>query len=266
VHPAVSGSRPLIFAHRGGAGLAPENTIPAFDRGLALGADGLELDVRLARDGVAVVHHDEDLDRTTDACGVVADRDSADLAHLNACAGFVRSGRHWDGGAAGIPRLRDVLRRYPETPLIVEIKGTSTALARSVVDDVRQAGALERVCVGGFSLGTLQEARRLEPRLVTGASRPEVRMALYASWIGWALRAGRYAAFQVPECAGATRVVSRRFVQTAHRAGRVVQVWTVDVREDILRLLEWGVDAIITDRPDIAVPALGDWRSGRWHQ
>lgn len=259
MHPAVAGARPLVFAHRGGAGLAPENTIPAFDRGLALGADGLELDVRLSRDRVPVVHHDATLDRTTDASGPLAARDATELSSVNACAGFVRAGRAWDGPPVGVPTLREVLDRYRDTRIIVELKGGSRALARAVVAEVRRADAVDRICLGSFSWRVQREVRRLEPDLATSASRFEVRAALYGSWIGVAFRPGRYVAFQVPEHSGATRVVSRRFVRAAHRLGLVVQVWTVDAPADIDRLLDWGVDAIITDRPDVAVPAAEDW-------
>jgi glycerophosphoryl diester phosphodiesterase len=259
VHPAIAADRPLVFAHRGGAGLAPENTIPAFDRGLALGVDGLELDVHLARDGTAVVHHDATLDRTTDASGPVSARDAAELARVNACAGFERAGRTWDGPVVGVPTLREVLQRYPDTRIIVELKGESPGLVRAVLGDVRAASAENRVCLGSFHWRILRAVRRLEPRLATSASRAEVRMALYSSWLGLAFRRRRYLAFQVPERSGPTRVVSRRFVRVAHHAGLVVQVWTVDAREDIDRLLEWGVDAVITDRPDVAVPAVAEW-------
>jgi glycerophosphoryl diester phosphodiesterase len=263
VHPAVRGERPLIFAHRGGAGLAPENTIPAFDRGLAVGADGLELDVHLSRDGVAVVHHDPLLDRTTDATGPIAARTVAELAGVNACAGFVRTGRPWNGGPAGIPTLREILRRYADVKLIIELKGPSRALARAVVDEVRQANALDRACIAGVSWRALHEARRCEPGLATSASQMEVRVALYGSWMGLRVHINNYAAFQVPERAGSTRVVSPRFVRLAHAAGKVVQVWTVDDPADIWRLLAWDVDAILTDRPDVAVAVLREWMTER---
>jgi glycerophosphoryl diester phosphodiesterase len=263
MHPAVAANRPLVFAHRGGAGLAPENTIPAFDRGLALGADGLELDVHLARDGVVMVHHDATLDRTTDTSGPIAARHAAELARVNACAGFTRDGRAWDGPVVGVPTLREVLARYPDTRLVIDLKGSSRELARAVTDEVRRAAAVDRVCVGSFSWQALREARRLEPRMATGASQPEVRTALYASWLRLGIRPRRYAAFQVPERSGATRVVSPGFVRRAHRAGLVVQVWTVDTHEDVHRLLGWGVDAIITDRPDITVPSVEEWQRAR---
>jgi glycerophosphoryl diester phosphodiesterase len=256
MHPAVAAVQPLVFAHRGGAGLAPENTLPAFDRGLALGADGIELDVQLSRDGVAVVHHDERLDRTTDASGPIGALTAAELARVNACARFTRAGRAWAGEAAGVPTLREVLRRYPAARFIIEIKGASRALAAAVVAEVRAAGVIDRACVGGFSSRALRVVRRLDPALATSAGRGEVRLALYASWVGLSASRRRYVAFQVPERAGAMRVVSPAFVERAHRADLAVQVWTVDTQEDVRRLLAWGVDAIITDRPDVAVPVV----------
>ena len=219
--------------------------------------------MHLSRDGVAVVHHDLLLDRTTDATGPIAAKTVAELARVNACAGFVGAGRPWDNGPAGVPTLREVLRRYPDVKLIIELKGPSRALARAVVDDVRRASALDRTCIGGFSWRALHEVRRCEARLATSASQLEVRVALYGSWMGLRIRTGHYVAFQVPERLGDTRVVSPRFICLAHAADNVVQVWTVDDPADIRRLFEWHVDAIITDRPDVAVPLLREWTAQR---
>jgi glycerophosphoryl diester phosphodiesterase len=235
-HTFFSSPRPLVFAHRGGALLAPENTVVAFDNGLSLGADGIELDVRLSRDGTAVVHHDATLDRTTQLHGPVAARSTDELA------------------AANVPTLRSVLARYPDARIIVEIKERSIALARAVIEDLRAAAAVDRVCIGAFSRKPLREVRRLEPALATSAAREEVRWALYRSWCGWPVMNTPYAGYQIPEVAGATRVVSPRFVDYAHRAGLGVQVWTVNSEIDAEKLLRWGVDALITDRPDVMVP------------
>ena len=142
MHPALRSSRPLVFAHRGGARIGPENTIIAFDRGLATGADGLELDVHLSRDGVVVVHHDDRLERTTRGTGLVAHRTAAELAALD------------------VPTLREVLGRYPTAGIIIELKESSTALASAVVRDIRTAGAVDRVCLGSFSLTALRAARQ----------------------------------------------------------------------------------------------------------
>jgi glycerophosphoryl diester phosphodiesterase len=128
-----------------------------------------------------------------------------------------------------------------------------------VIEEVHRAQAAERVCLGSFSAGALRAARAIDPQVATSGGRWDVRLALYRSWIN--LGPGRvpYQAFQVPEISGNTRVVSPRFVKLAHRAGLVVQVWTVDEPDDIRRLLDWGVDGIISDRPDIAAQVVNDW-------
>jgi glycerophosphoryl diester phosphodiesterase len=152
--------------------------------------------------------------------------------------------------------LRDVLTRYPGVPLIIELKVNTPEMARRTIDDVRSAKAVERVSLGSFGTRVLRAARSYEPRIVTGASREETRLALYRSWIRWPVRSPPYRSFQVPERSGSTRVVSPRFVRDAHAAGCVVQVWTVDEEPDVRRLISWGVDGIISDRPDIAVPVV----------
>jgi len=262
--------RPLIYAHRGGAALRPENTLAAFANGLALGADGLELDVHLSRDGVVVVHHDPMLERTTNASGAIRLKTAEELAAIDAGYRFVAAAdlpalRSAQGKAApefpyrgkgiGVPTLREVLARFP-VPLIIELKTPEPALARATVDELRQANAVDRVTLGSFYSHGLHAARAYEPRLATGAAREETRWALYKSWVHWPVRRPAFREFQVPERSGRTRIVTPRFVQHAHRAGLAVKVWTVDAHEDVARLLSWGVDAIISDRPDVAVAAL----------
>jgi glycerophosphoryl diester phosphodiesterase len=235
-HSFFAASRPLAFAHRGGSALAPENTIEAFDNGLRLGADGLELDVHLSRDGRVVVHHDRLLDRTTTLRGPIAGRTAAELAR------------------ASVPALADVLARYRDARIIIELKVNHPELAAAAVGEVRRAGAIDRVCFGSFGRRVLREVRLLEPAVATSAAREEVRWALYRSWVRWPVSRVAYSGYQIPEWSGRTHVVSPWFVECAHRAGLGVQVWTVDSEADARRLLEWGVDALITDRPDIIVP------------
>jgi len=247
----------LVFAHRGGSGLAPENTIVAFDTGLAFGADGLELDVHLSRDGRVVVHHDRTLDRTTNLQGFVADRTADELARADAAYRFGQNGSFpFRGKAGGVPLLADVLARYRDRPIVIELKVNTPALARAVVEAVRRADAVDRVCLGSFGLRVLRAARQSEPAIATSASREEVRWALYRSWCRWPVSRVAYSCYQVPEWAGRTHVVYPGFVAAAHRAGLPVQVWTVDTESDARRLLGWGVDALITDRPDVIVPAV----------
>jgi len=240
MHSFFTSSRPLVFAHRGGSALAPENTMEAFANGLSLGADGIELDVHLSRDGVAVVNHDATVDRTTPGQGAVSSLTAAELARL------------------AVPALSDVLSRFRDARVIIELKVNRKELAGAVVDVVRRADAVERVCLGSFGLKVLNAVRGAAPAMATSAAREEVRWALYRSWVRRPPHGVRYAGFQVPEMAGATRVVSRRFVDLAHHAGLGVQVWTVDTEDAARRLLDWGVDALITDRPDLIVPMVRD--------
>jgi glycerophosphoryl diester phosphodiesterase len=136
------------------------------------------------------------------------------------------------------------------------LKVNTAELARAVVDVVKKRDAVERVCLGSFGARVLRAVRELEPAIATSAAREEVRWALYRSWCRWPVMRPRYSGYQIPEWSGSTRVVSPAFVKHAHRAGLGVQVWTVDDERDARRLLAWGVDALITDRPDLIVPIV----------
>lgn len=246
---------PHVFAHRGGCALGPENTIAAFDRGRAAGADGLELDVQLSADGVVVVCHDPTLDRTTGATGPLRARTAAELARVDAGFRFAGSAGEFPfrERGVGIPALRDVLDRYRDMLLIVEMKENTPAMGRAVADAIRDAGAVERVCAAGYGQVALDAARAALPELATSASLAEARLAVYRSMFRWPVWKAAYDAFQVPETAGRIRIVSPRFIRHVHGAGRRIQVWTVDDEADMRRLLKWGVDGLISNRPDLAV-------------
>lgn len=254
-----------MFAHRGGARLGPENTLVAFEQGLSHGADGIELDVHLSRDGVPVVIHDSTLERTTNAQGPVASRTAAELAALDAAAHFGSDrGFPFRERGHGVPALEAVLERCPGTRVIIEMKHGTAALARAVVTVVRRMGAGHRVCLGSFQQEALDTARAMAPEIATSASEPEARWTLHRSWLRWPSIGRRpYVAFQVPERAGRLRVVTPGFLRQAHREGQVVQVWVVDVEADADRLLNWGVDGLISDRPDITVPLRDRWIARR---
>jgi glycerophosphoryl diester phosphodiesterase len=239
--PFFESPRPLVFAHRGGCALGPENTLQTFDAGMAAGADGLELDVHLSADGVVMVHHDERLDRTTNERGPIAARTAAQLGRIDA------------GDGQGVPTLREVLRRYPAALIIIEMKVNTVAMGEAVLAEVEEAEAIDRVCLAGFGGRSMAASRARRPDVASSAMPTEVRFALYRSWIGWPTGRVPYGGFQVPETAQGHRIVSPRFIRHAHRANLKVQVWTVDEEADMRRLLAWGVDALISDRPDLAV-------------
>ncbi len=246
--------RPQVFAHRGGCALGPENTLAAFDLGLAAGADGLELDVHLSADGVPVVHHDDTLDRTTSAHGPIGARTAAELARVDAGYRFEdRDAYPFRGQGVGIPALADVLRRYPDLPIIVEMKVDTAAMGEAVAREIRLADAVDRVCAAGYGARSVAAVRAALPGIASSACHAEVRMAVYRSWIRRPVRRAPYGGFQVPEASNGHRIVSPRFIRCAHESGLKVQVWTVDEEPDMRRLLGWGVDGLISNRPDRAV-------------
>ena len=246
--------RPQIFAHRGGCALGPENTVAAFDLGLAAGADGLELDVHLSADGVPVVHHDATLDRTTSQSGPLAARTAAELAQVDAGYRFARDGAFpFRKQGAGIPSLREVLQRYRDIPIVIEMKINSAQMGEAVAREVRLADAIDRVCVAGYGARSAAAVRAAIPGIARSATHPEVRLAVYRGLAGWPVRDADYGCYQVPERNGLIRIVSPRFIRDAHDAGLKVQPWTIDDEADMRRLLAWGVDGLITNRPDLAV-------------
>jgi glycerophosphoryl diester phosphodiesterase len=252
--PFWAGQRPLVFAHRGGCDLGPENTIAAFDLGMAAGADGLELDVHLSADGVVVVHHDKTLDRTTSGAGPLSRFTAAELAAIDAGYRYERDGTcEFRGRQIGIPTLRDVLNRYRDIPIIIEMKVDTKEMGEAVAAEVHRADAVDRVCMAGYGCSAVRAARQAMPHAASSACAFEVRLALYRSWVHVPVRRVPYGGYQVPEVAGSHRIVSPRFVRHAHQAGLKVQVWTVDEESDMRRLLGWGVDALISNRPDLAV-------------
>ena len=235
--------------------------MPAIDNGIALGADGLEIDVQLSADGIPVVIHDRTLDRTTDRTGPVNGLTAAELARVDAGFHFQIDGTFpFRGQGIGLPTLDAVLAKHRDTRIIIEMKGGEPDLARAVGASIRRASAVERICVGSFHQQSIDTIRADYPEVVTSASQEEARWTLHRSWVRWPWIGERpYAAFQVPERAGRLRVVTPSFIRQVHQEGQVLQVWVVNAPADIHRLFGWGVDGIITDVPDIAVAARDEW-------
>ncbi|MDQ3387864.1 MAG: glycerophosphodiester phosphodiesterase [Gemmatimonadota bacterium] len=249
---------PLLIAHRGGAALAPENTMLAFRRAAEWWrADVLEVDVHATQDGEAVVIHDPTVDRTTDGAGAVAALTLSELCALD--AGYHFSG---DGGAthsfrgmgASIPTLVEVLRELPGLRINVEVKDSRAQPA--VWDAVHGANAAHRVLIAA---GTRGNRSRFDRGYAGATSAAESE--IFSFWLHLQLRAGRLArptvdAFQVPERHRRLQVVSPRFIRAAHARNIAVHVWTVNEETAMRRLLEWGVDGLVTDRPDILARVL----------
>jgi glycerophosphoryl diester phosphodiesterase len=251
----------VVIAHRGGAKLRPENTLASFDHAASLGVDGIECDVHLSRDGEPVVIHDHTLDRTTDGHGPVAALSADELSRVDAGFAFGAAEEFpYRGRGFGVPRLEHVLRRYPEMPFVVEIKGDEPSAPARVIDVVHAAGAAGRVLIGGFSQQVLSAVRRIEPALPTSASRDEVRAAVRRAAVWLAPRRSGYALIQVPFRFKGRRVFGRRFVRGARRAGFPVHAWIVDDPAEMTMLVSWGVTGLISDRPDVAIQTVAALR------
>ena len=243
-------ARPVI-AHRGGAGRAPENTATAILGARLLGADAVELDVRLSRDGEVVVMHDPTVTRTTDGAGRVDELDASALARLDAGARFTIDGGRtfpFRGRGIGVPRLADLIPALGAMPLIIEVK-VAAALAPTVAL-LERLGALERAIVAASSHDAVAPARG--GRLRTGASTRDATMLLLAP-----VRPRRlpYEVLCVPERHHGIPLPMRRLVARARGAGAMTHVWTVNDPARAERLWALGVAGIITDLPDVMVAA-----------
>lgn len=246
---------PTLVAHRGGAKLAPENTLAAFESAVSSwGADMLEMDVRLTADGEVVVIHDDSVDRTTDGTGKVADLTLAQLRELDAGYRFVDPRGHtsWRGRGASIPTLEEVLDACPSVWINVEAK--ERPAARPLIDIIRRRGEQFRVLVAAEV-----EANRRDVRDYSGpwgASTLDCRRFwLFHRVPFWTPRVD---VFQVPEFWQERRVLTPALIDAAHRRNIAVQVWTVDDPGDMRRFLSWGIDGIQSDRPDLLATVLAE--------
>jgi glycerophosphoryl diester phosphodiesterase len=253
--------RPLVIAHRGGAGLWPENTLYAFEHAAALGADVIETDVHATADGEIVVMHDERVERTTDGRGAVSSLTLAELKRLDA-------GYRWtpDGGRSfplrgqgvTVPALREVFEALPTMRFNIEPKQSDPPILAPLCRLIREYRMTDRVMVAAFNGSTLERFRRECPEVATSASTSEVGLFLAMQRSGLARAySPPMQALQVPVWAGGVRVLTADFVAAAHGRNLRVHAWTINDEEEMRRLLDMGVDGLMTDYPDRLLKVLG---------
>jgi glycerophosphoryl diester phosphodiesterase len=248
--PFLDWPGPIPFAHRGGASEAPENTMPAFEHAVGLGYRYVETDVHVTADGELLAFHDDRLDRVTDATGVIADLPWATVQ------------RALVAGREPIPRFEDLLGAWPD--LRVNVDPKHDAAVEPLAEVLRRTGAVDRVCVGAFSDKRLARLQLLVGGLLCRSMGPRQVARLVAASRG--LPGGTNLSApcaQVPTHQGRMELVTERFVDTAHRRGVQVHVWTIDDRAEMERLLDLGVDGIMTDRPQVLKDVLVE--RGQWH-
>ncbi len=258
-HAFLDHPGPIPFAHRGGDEAAPENTMAAFAAAVALGYRYLETDLQATRDGVLVVFHDDELERLTGHPGRVEDVTWAELAGLRVAA------------REPIPRFDQLLAAWPDLHLNLDPK--TDAAAALLPEALRRGAAVDRVCIGSFSQARLVQLRRaVGPRLCTSMGPREVTRLRLGSWglgswgLGsWGLPPGGSAAAcaQIPPRWYGIPLVDRRLLGRAHRLGRPVHVWTINDGGEMRRLLDLGVDGLISDRPALLKSILQE--RGQWH-
>jgi glycerophosphoryl diester phosphodiesterase len=249
VHPFLVESGPIAFAHRGGAGEAPENTLAAFEIALSLGYRYLETDVHLTRDGVLVAFHDDRLDRITDRTGAIAELSIAAVEAADAGHAFSPDGGRtfpFRGCGIRVSRFEQILSRWPHARVNVDPK--SDACVGPLAALLDRLGAWERVCIGSFSDRRLSRIRALgRGRACTSMGPKAVALARLTTASSVMRRLGADC-IQVPISRGPIPIVTKRFIAAAHRAGLPVHVWTINEETTINELLDLGVDGIMSDR------------------
>jgi glycerophosphoryl diester phosphodiesterase len=252
--PFLDWPGPIAFAHQGGAAEFPGNTMKAFQGAVALGYRYLETDLQATSDDVLVTFHNDTLDETTDHTGTISKLPWS----------VVKEARV--GGTEPIPRFEDVLAAFPGVRFNIEPK-TDEAVG-PFIEAVRRLGVIDRICCGSFSDRRLRTVRTaLGPTLCTSMGNVTVARLRFASWVpitAVAKALGRTAAAcaQVPPKKSIVPLIDRRFLALAHELDLGVHAWTIDEADEMSRLLDLGVDGIMTDKPSVLKDVLvqrGQW-------
>jgi glycerophosphoryl diester phosphodiesterase len=269
VHPFFAGQQGVqVIAHQGGERLRPSNTMVSFQHAMELGVDILEMDIHATQDGVLVAIHDDTVDRTTDGAGKVKELTFAEIQQLDA-------GHYWSnddgvtypyrGQGIQISALSEVFEAFPGMRMNIEIKQVDPPIAEPLCQMIRHYGQSERVLVASFRQEAMLAFRAACPEVATSMVQAEIQP--FWIWNQFGLAAVHQTpanahAFQVPlrsrlPVLGQVDVLSPRFMRAAHRHNIQVHAWTIDDPEVMSRLIEMGIDGIITDRPDLMLELLG---------
>ncbi|TCO36917.1 glycerophosphoryl diester phosphodiesterase [Kribbella antiqua] len=249
MYPYLDHNGPIAMAHRGGAlhpdNIGYENSMHAFEHAVKLGYRYLETDLHATSDGVVIAFHDSRLDRVTDRTGVVAELPWSEVSKAKI------------NGHEPIPRLDELLEHFPQTKFNLDIKAENGL--KPAADVLRAANAIDRVCVSSFSQSRVRRIRReLGPSLCTGYGDWETALIRF---LPIALMSSG-ACLQIPERYGPLKVLTPGLIRRAHARGKQVHVWTVDDPAVMRRMLDAGVDGLITDRTDLLRDVLierGQW-------
>jgi glycerophosphoryl diester phosphodiesterase len=254
---------PLVIAHQGGDGLWPGDTLYAFENAVEIGADVLEMDAHLTKDGQIVLMHDEEVDRTTNGTGAIEDMTLSELKELDAAYQWSNDeGKTFPYRGQGIqvPTLEELFKKFPQLRYVIEIKLTQNPIDKPLCDLIRKNDMQAKVVIASFHDQAMQNFRLTCPEIATSASRTEVRNFVILSKVFLSgLIAPCYQSIQPPYDPKESLnipIMTARFIRQAHAKNVKVEPWTVDDPELMKQYIEWGVDGIMTDRPDLMLQVL----------
>ncbi len=253
----------MVIAHQGGDGIFPGDTMYAFEKAVELGADVLEMDAHITKDGEIVLMHDEKVDRTTDGSGLIEDLTLAELKGLDAAYQWSNDGGKtfpYRGQGIQVPTLRELFEKFPDMRYVIEIKLTKNPIDVPLCNLIREKNMQEKVVVASFHDDAMATFRATCPEVATSASRGEVTKFVILGKIflsGWI--SPQYQSLQVPwersESKGIP-IMTARFIRESHARHLHVEPWTVDDPALMKQYIQWGVDGIMTDRPDVMMAVL----------
>jgi len=265
-HPYYEGvDRPLVIAHQGGDGVWPGDTMYAFEKAVEIGADVLEMDAHITKDGHIVLMHDETVDDTTDGTGLIEEMSLDELKQLDAGYDWSNDDGQtfpYRGQGIQVPTLDELFQKFPQMRYVIEIKLTDNPIDKPLCDLIRKHNMQDMVVVASFHDEAMSNFRETCPEVATSASRGEVtRFVLLGKVFLGGLVWPAYQSIQPPfdpKDSMNIPIMTKRFVREAHAKNIKVEPWTVNDPELMKQYIEWGVDGIITDRPDLMVEILAE--------
>jgi glycerophosphoryl diester phosphodiesterase len=257
--------RPLVIAHQGGDGIWPGDTMFAFEKAVEIGSDVLEMDAHITKDSQIVLMHDEKVDRTTDGTGLIEDLTLDQLKRLDAAYQWsIDGGKSYPFRGQGIqvPTLEELFQIFPDTRYVIEIKLTQNPIDKPLCELIRKHAMQDRVVIASFHDEAMQHFRKTCPEVATSASRGEVtRFVLLGKVFLSGLVAPEYQSIQPPYDPAESLnipIMTKRFIREAHAKNLAVEPWTVNDPELMKKYISWGVDGIMTDRPDLMMEVLAE--------